>query len=86
MFDASGRRKMISLRLSEAEYEGLKRQYRSYGARSVSDLARLALQRILTESLVYENELAAKLLELDERVAELESHLASSLESKKATA
>jgi hypothetical protein len=75
MTDANGKRRMISLRLSEAEYLGLKRQYRSYGARSVSDLARLALQRILTESLVYESALEAKLLELDGRVAALESHL-----------
>ena len=36
MTDPRGRRKMISLRLSEMEYEVLKKQYRSYGARIAS--------------------------------------------------
>jgi hypothetical protein len=47
MADSKRRKKMISLRLSEAEYEVLKKDYRIYGARNVSDLARLALQRIM---------------------------------------
>ena len=63
MPESSSRRKMISLRLSESEYEALKSQYRSFGARNVSDLARLALQRVLQGSMTFEGDLAAKLAE-----------------------
>jgi hypothetical protein len=67
---------MISLRLSEIEYEGLKREYRTYGARNVSDLARLALQRIMNGSAASHDACAAKVAELDDRVHALESHFA----------
>jgi hypothetical protein len=66
------RRRMISLRLSEVEYEDLKTHYRTYGARNVSDLARLALQRIMTAPAGPQEGLAAKLAELDARVHALE--------------
>jgi hypothetical protein len=75
MPDSDRRRKMISLRLSEVEYEVLRTQYRTYGARNVSDLARLALQRIMTGSAAPRDGFAAKLAELDERVHALESQL-----------
>ena len=45
MLDPDRRKKMISLRLSEEEYELLKASYHTHGARNVSDLARQALQR-----------------------------------------
>ena len=64
---------MISLRLSEVEYEVLKTHYRTYGARNVSELARLALQRIMTGAAGSPEGLAAKLAELDDRVHALES-------------
>jgi hypothetical protein len=73
MPDPDRRRKMISLRLSEIEYEVLKTHYRVYGARNVSDLARLALQRIMSGSPGLPDDVAAKLSELDERVHALES-------------
>lgn len=73
MPDTDRRQKMISLRLSEVEYEGLRAHYRDYGARNVSELARLALQRIITESVGPQDGVAAKLSELDERLHHLES-------------
>jgi hypothetical protein len=66
---------MISVRLSDVEYEVLKTHYRTYGARNVSDLARLALQRIMTGSAASQDGFAAKLAELDHRVHALESQL-----------
>src|SRR4051812_5862420 len=42
--------RMITLRLSEVEFEFLKTRYRSYGARNVSDLARLAVERLMHAS------------------------------------
>jgi len=66
---------MISIRLSEVEYEVLKTHYRTYGARNVSDLARLALQRIMTGAAASQDAFAAKLAELNERVLALESQL-----------
>jgi hypothetical protein len=79
MPDPDRRRKMISLRLSEVEYEVLKTRYRIYGARNVSELARLALQRIMTGRAGPPDDFAAKLSELDERVHALESRVSLAL-------
>jgi len=76
MLDPDRRKKMISLRLSEEEFELLKARYHSYGARNVSELARLALHRIVAESAGPQNDFAARLSELDDRVSALESQLA----------
>ena len=38
---------MISLRISEEEYESFKSYSQKHGARSVSELARIALHRLL---------------------------------------
>ena len=71
--DPDRRRKMISLRLSEMEYEVLKTQYRTHGARNISDLARLALRRMMNASTASPDDFAAKLTELVDRVHALES-------------
>ena len=42
--------KMISLRLSAEEYESLQTVYTTYGARTVSEFARLAMQRVISDS------------------------------------
>jgi hypothetical protein len=84
MPDSDRRRKMISLRLSDVEYEVLKTHYRTYGARNVSELARLALQRIMTGPDAPQDGFAARLVELDERVHQLESHVSLLLEREKA--
>ena len=73
---------MISLRLSEEEYAALRAHYSSYGARNVSDLARLALQRVIAQ-LPVEVELRAKVRELDQRISAVEIDLALLLERKK---
>jgi hypothetical protein len=77
MSDPDRRKKMISLRLSEVDYETLKKQYRTYGARNVSELARLALQRMMAESPRNQDTVATKLAELEGRVHALESQLHS---------
>ncbi|MBZ5586327.1 MAG: hypothetical protein LAQ30_29900 [Acidobacteriia bacterium] len=74
---------MISLRLSEAEYEVLKAQYRNWGTRNVSEFARLALQRIVTAPPGSPDMLAARLSELDDRLHKLESHVSLLLEREK---
>ena len=83
MPDSDHRSKMISLRLSEVEYESLKARYRAYGTRNVSELARLALQRIATDSPGAQDGFAAKLSEMDERIRRLESHVSLLLEREK---
>jgi hypothetical protein len=75
MYDSDRRRKMISLRLSAVEYETLKENYRTYGARNISDLARVALRQIMSGPAASQGGFAAKLSELDERVHALESQL-----------
>ncbi|HYW38865.1 MAG TPA: hypothetical protein VE957_12190 [Terriglobales bacterium] len=69
--------KMISLRLSQVEFDFLKTRYPAYGARNVSDLARLAVQRMMHSWDNPANNVAAKLVALDGRVIALESELAS---------
>ncbi len=71
---------MISLRLSEVDYEVLKTRYRAYGARNVSDLARLALQRLMTGVAAPQGDVIARLSELDGRVHALESTISLLLE------
>jgi hypothetical protein len=75
MLDSNHRKKMITLRLSEAELELIKAHCHACGARNVSELARLALQRIMTGSPGPPNDFAKKLAELDDRVHALESYL-----------
>jgi hypothetical protein len=75
MSDTDHRSKMISLRLSEEEYEVLKSRYRTYGTRNVSELARLALQRIVTGSVDPQDDFAARLLDLEKRLRHLESQV-----------
>ena len=69
------RKKMISLRLSVEEYELLKANCHSYGARNLSDFARQALQRIMTGPADPPDGFVRKLAELDERVQVLESRI-----------
>ncbi len=73
MADVDPRRRMMSLRLSEIEYEALKAQCDKCGARNVSELARLALQRILEAPVDLPGNLPARLADLDDRVQALES-------------
>ena len=75
MPDTDRRQKMISLRLSAVEYEDLKTHYRAHGARNISELARLAFQRIVGESDGAEDGVAARLSQLDERLRQVESRV-----------
>jgi hypothetical protein len=83
MLDPDRRKKMISLRLSEEEFELLKTRYHTYGARNVSDLARQALQHILTGSPSPKHDFAADLVELDGRVHALETSVSFLLKREK---
>jgi hypothetical protein len=69
------KQKMISLRLSEAEYEGLKTHYRNYGVRNISELARLALERIIGESAGAQPSVEDKLLDLERRLVAVERRI-----------
>jgi len=75
MANPDSRNKVVSIRLSETEYALLKERRRAYGARNVSDLARLALDRLLAGPAVNHSAVAAKLADLDGRVHALESQL-----------
>jgi hypothetical protein len=79
--DPERRNKMISLRLSDAEYAMLKSQYRKHGARNISDLARLAIQRLIhTSDTTDENTL--RLADLESRVHTLEIEVTALLDHK----
>ena len=83
MPDVVRKRRMISIRLSEMEYDVLKTHYRTYGVRNVSELARLALQRIVTSSVDPPDDFGARLSALHERVHQLESQVALLMEREK---
>jgi hypothetical protein len=72
MSDTDRKQKMISLRLSDEEYEDLKTHYRDHGVRNISELARLALQRILADSAAPANDFSGQLADLNERLRQLE--------------
>jgi uncharacterized protein involved in exopolysaccharide biosynthesis len=68
---------MISVRLSEDEYESLRRMCVTTGARSVSDLTRDAMQTLLNNSSresdvsSYLNDFRAQITTLDRKIEEL---------------
>lgn len=72
--ERSRRSRTISIRISEAEYEVLKAQCRNIGARSVSDLTRLAIHRV-TEDHTFEASVGSSLQTLNTRISELEQKL-----------
>jgi hypothetical protein len=63
--------RMLSVRLSAVEFDFLKTRYRSYGARNASDLARLAVQRVMHGWDGPVNNLAGEIASLSQRAAEL---------------
>jgi hypothetical protein len=75
MSDIDPKTKMISLRISGAEYAVLKSQYRTHGARNISDLARLALQQIMHGSVMPKDAIAQKLEAMEDRIRALESEV-----------
>ena len=74
--DPNSRSKMISLRLTYAEYQALKTQFRKHGARSVSDLARLAIQQVINDG-PSSGELSLRVKELESRLSTMEARLTS---------
>jgi carbohydrate-binding DOMON domain-containing protein len=79
MPDNTRRSKMISLRLSTAEYEALRTLYPNYGARNISDFARLAIQRIIGNSVAADSGLLTIVQDLDLRMVRLEHQVAQLL-------
>ena len=74
-FNSDRKKRMISLRISEVEYELLKAQYRAYGARNISDLARMALERFLNGAPGGPDSLATEVPDLIQRIHTLESQV-----------
>lgn len=77
------RSRMISIRLSDEEYSGLKRLCIAKGARSVSDLARTAMSELLTEGLEVRigtrvDEVRLQISALDRKVDEICARLSPS--------
>jgi hypothetical protein len=66
MPDPARKSKMISLRLSAQEFAALHTLYPNYGARSISDFARLAMQRVIGHPLASDAPVAS-IDELDQR-------------------
>jgi hypothetical protein len=69
------RTRMVSFRLSEEEYEGLQHICTTVGARSLSDIARDAVQRLLSNGTEQKIDGDAQLSILHERMDALDHEL-----------
>ena len=67
----------ISLRLSAEEYAALQSLYPTYGARSVSDFARLAMKRVIVGAFASDDALLIRLNTLDERLKSVEARFST---------
>ena len=69
--------RMISLRLSDEEYESLRSLYRLHGSRSVSEFARNAMQKVIGESAAPGgNTLESRIVDLDSKMNSLDHEVA----------
>ncbi len=66
---------MVSFRLSEEEYEGLKQICITVGARSLSDIARDAVQRLLGNGVELKSDGNAQMRVLYERIDALDQEV-----------
>ena len=64
--------RMISLRLSNEEYEALRSLYRVHGSRSVSEFARDAMQKVIVEAKAGPANIETRLQELDAKMNSLD--------------
>ena len=74
--------RMISIRLSAEEYQALQALYPTYGARSVSDFARLAMKRVMSGTYAADDAILTRLNALDERVSSIEARFTGGRTSK----
>lgn len=68
--------RMISLRLSNEEYEALRSLYRVHGSRSVSEFARNAMQKVIAETVSPAQSLDSRLNDLDLKMSSLDQEVA----------
>lgn len=68
--------RMISFRLSPPQYEALKRLYREYGSRSVSEFAREAMERLIAQTPSERVPLAERFEKIADRVEALDREVA----------
>ena len=68
---ATGRRRLISFRLTDAEYDGLKQLSQVYGANSLSDFVRSNVCAMLAKREPWEEEVALTLRQFGQQAAEL---------------
>ena len=80
MLENTRKTRSISLRLSEEEYEALRKLHRSYGARNVSEFARLAIQGVIGSTPSTDGLLLAKLHQLNVRLEQVEERIAKASE------
>jgi len=80
MNDEKRKSHMISLRVSEEEYAILKQIYRVHGAHSVSDFARISMQRVTALEDKFGPGVLQRIENIDARVAALELRLLSLME------
>lgn len=81
MAESKRKTKMISLRLSSAEYEALRAIHGSHGARSVSEFARQAMQKVIANSVPATHVIKMRLDELDGKMTVLDREVTRLVQS-----
>ena len=73
---SSRKTRLISLRLSEEEFEALKSLYSAHGAKSISEFARDAMQRVISKKMDDKFALELKIQEMDGKLSILDGEVA----------
>jgi hypothetical protein len=68
--------RIISLRLSEREFEALKTLYHAHGARSISDFVRSTMNRVISQTPRDNGSLELKVQEMDGKLSLLDGEVA----------
>ena len=68
--------RIISLRLSEREFEALKALYAAHGARNISDFVRSTMNRVISETTHDNCALELKVQEMDGKLSILDDEVA----------
>src|SRR5581483_12463031 len=76
MIQTTRKSRMISLRLSDEEFEALRSLYTTHGARSVSEFVRDAMQRLIAEPGMGNVSLEVKVQEIDGKLNLLDHNVA----------
>ncbi len=76
MQDTLRKKRTISLRLSEGEFEALKALHSAHGARNISEFIRATMHRVISEAAHETDSLEVRVQEMDGKLSVLDGEVA----------